>query len=123
MVTNPDVSPSDMLDRLRIELVARRVAGGGMSATRYLSAGGVAEYLSISRAMVDIFVERGVLPKAIELSSRVKRWDRQAIDAALAAPASPVHPAQNVDDIVRGVADGLATERRPARSKAASGGH
>jgi predicted DNA-binding transcriptional regulator AlpA len=90
------------------------------TAPRYLDARGVADYISISRAMVDILVDRGVLPAAIELSPRLKRWDREAIDAALARSPSRMQPSRNADDIVRSVADGLA-EGRPARPKAASG--
>lgn len=93
-----------------------------MTPARYLDARGVADYMSISRAMVDILVTRGILPPAIELTPRLKRWDREAIDAALARSTAYVQPSRDVDAIVRGIGDDLA-KGRPARSKAPSGRH
>lgn len=82
-----------------------------MSDARYLDARGVAEYLSISRAMVDVLVRRGKLPRPIFLTPRLPRWDREAIDRALAGQPASLHAGKSTSDIVRGIADGLATER------------
>lgn len=88
--------------------------------SRYLDARTLADYLSISRTMVDQLVERGRLPKPIELTPRLKRWDREAVDAALAGTPLSVQRGRAASDIVRGIADGLA-QGRSARPKAAQG--
>lgn len=88
-------------------------------AVRYLDARGVADYLSISRNMVDILVRDGKIPAPISLTKRLKRWDRQAIDAALAGKPFTLHHG-SASDIIRGIADGLA-KGRAARPKAAAG--
>lgn len=89
---------------------------------RYLDATGVADYLSISSAMVDQLTERGVLPKPILLTKRLKRWDRDAIDQVLANGALPnVGPLRrSTTDIARKIADDLAagntqSKKAPAR--------
>lgn len=90
---------------------------------RYRDASGVAAYLSISRAMVDILVQRGVLPPPIVLTPRLKRWDIHAIDAVLADHPGAVQPSRSADDVVRGVADGFAAEGHTARHKTAQRRH
>lgn len=87
---------------------------------RYLSVTAVAEYVGISKSMVDILVRRGVLPVPIELTPRMKRWDRLAIDAALCgstAPAGSSHA--SVADITREIANGILAEGRLSAAKAA----
>jgi predicted DNA-binding transcriptional regulator AlpA len=85
---------------------------------RYLDQQAVAAYLMISRAMVGQLVERGKLPPPVELTPRLKRWDRQAIDAALASGAAgPLRP--SLDSATRGIVDDIVTaQRRPARHEA-----
>ena len=91
-----------------------------MTDSRYLDARGVADYLSISRTLVDQLVERGLLPKPIALTERVKRWDREAIDTALAGTALARQSGRAASDIIRGVADDLA-QGCSGRPKAAEG--
>jgi predicted DNA-binding transcriptional regulator AlpA len=68
-----------------------------MTVARYLSAQDVAAYMRISRSMVDHLVEAGKLPRPIPLTPRLKRWDKEAIDAALVGQPS-VNPARTTDD-------------------------
>jgi predicted DNA-binding transcriptional regulator AlpA len=82
-----------------------------LSDARYIDARGVADYLSISRNMVDILVRDGKLPPPISLTKKLKRWDREAIDAALAGKPAELHHGRAASDIIRGVADGLAKGR------------
>ncbi len=84
---------------------------------RYLDLCGLAEYLSVSRTAVLQMVKVGRLPQPIRLSPRLPRWDRLAVDAALASAGEA--GVQSHDEIVRRVADGLAAQGRPTRSQAA----
>ncbi len=54
---------------------------------RYLTADQVCEYLSISRGTIDKLVREKRIPAPIMLTPRLPRWDRLAIDAALAGTA------------------------------------
>lgn len=86
---------------------------------RYLNATDVANYISISRTMVDILVGRGVLPEPIELTPRLKRWDRLAIDKALSGSKSTIpDPQLSATDIFRGIADGILAKGRLPSTKA-----
>lgn len=85
------------------------------NAARYLSAPQVAQYLSISRSMVDVLVRRGRIPAPVELTPRLKRWDRDAIDATLGAPPLGAKPGPNVDEIVARIAEEL--KRAPSRHR------
>ena len=80
-----------------------------MAGQRYLDAQGVADYLSVSRNMVPILVSRGVIPKPIEISSRLKRWDVQAIDARLAGGSSDVTRASGAE-LTRRMADEIRSQ-------------
>jgi excisionase family DNA binding protein len=90
-------------------------------AARYLTDQGVADYLSISRSLVRKMVERRELPEPISITERLKRWDREAIDAHLAGQRSSEHAPQRVgnsaDDIAERAANDLA-QRRAARRQA-----
>lgn len=85
---------------------------------RYLDAQAAAEYLSISRSTLDLLVDRGVLPKPRELTPRVKRWDREAIDKAIAA-GQVDDPGQSTTDIARSIADDIVAQRRLSPAKGA----
>jgi len=91
-----------------------------MSTPRYLDTRGVADYLMISRNMVPILVQRGSLPPPVQLSARLKRWDREAIDAALAGKKINVQGRETLDEATRRMANELA-KGRPNGSKASRG--
>lgn len=91
-----------------------------MNTPRYLDTRGVADYLTISRNMVPILVQRGALPPPVQLSDRIKRWDREAIDAALAGGEINVQGRESLDAATRRMADELA-KGRPNNSKAPRG--
>jgi predicted DNA-binding transcriptional regulator AlpA len=85
---------------------------------RYLDTRAVATYLSVSRYAVAMLVSKGRIPKPIELAPRLKRWDREAIDAALAGTKSHPENGPATRDLVNQVAHELA-QGRPAQPKAA----
>ena len=80
---------------------------------RYLNLSEVADYLSVSRTTVQQLTRSGTLPQPIYLTPRLPRWDRQAVDAALASPPTTVAVCH--DEIVRRVADEIAQGGRQAR--------
>jgi predicted DNA-binding transcriptional regulator AlpA len=88
-----------------------------MTEGRYLNAAAVAEYLSVSRNMVDILVQRGALPKPIILTSRLKRWDRLAIDAKLAGASAPSPARPSAAELSRGIADDIIAKGRLSATK------
>lgn len=55
-----------------------------MTVGRYLTRDDVARYLRVGRNMVDRLVQQRVIPKPIYLTPRLPRWDREAIDRAVA---------------------------------------
>lgn len=59
---------------------------------RYLSATALAQYLDMSRNMVDALVRSGKLPKPVYLTTRMPRWDREQVDAALARSSKSTDP-------------------------------
>ena len=69
---------------------------------RLMNRDGVAEYLSVSTRHVDTLVKMGLIPPAkFRPSSRMVRWDRVDLDAAL-DKASDVRqaPGRSFDDIL-----------------------
>ncbi|MDB5409275.1 MAG: hypothetical protein JWL84_4187 [Rhodospirillales bacterium] len=91
---------------------------------RFLSVSDVAKRIGISRGMVDILVRKGVLPAPVELTPRLKRWDRHAVDAALIGNAGLSGAGQaSMADITRGIADGILAKGRLSAAKAARRRH
>lgn len=83
-----------------------------MGETRYLDLQGVADYLSIGRTTVQQLVERNVLPKPIYLTPRLPRWDRHALDAAVARNAGiAVQSADDPTEAVRELCNEFAKGR------------
>ena len=80
-----------------------------MGLARYIDADALADYISVSRSSIPRLIKDGVLPAPIELTSKIKRWDREAVDAKLAG--TPQSPARSLADITKGIADGIAQGR------------
>jgi predicted DNA-binding transcriptional regulator AlpA len=91
-----------------------------MAEPRYMDAQAVAAYLSVCVDTLDSLVERGILPPPIRLTKRLKRWDREAIDARLAGAGAKRHAGRSADEIFKEIADGFASQGRAARQKAAA---
>lgn len=87
-----------------------------MGAARYIDAEALAEYISVSRSSIPRLIKDGVLPPPIELTEKIKRWDREAIDAKLAG--TPQSPVRSLSDVARGIADGIAKGHVPAKKAA-----
>lgn len=87
-----------------------------MAEQRYLTAQEVCGYVACSRSQLDALVRAGTLPEPIRLTARMLRWDRQAIDAALAGrPTS-----SSIDAAVSRIVDEQAAKGRARRHKAAA---
>ncbi len=54
---------------------------------RYLDLAALADYLSISKGSVQSLVEKGRLPQPVRFSTRLIRWDREAVDISIAKGA------------------------------------
>lgn len=88
-----------------------------MAEPRYLNARDTAHYLSIGVSTLHQLVNAGRLPKPIVLTPRVKRWDKVAIDQAIAAGRVP-DPHEDMDRITeRAVAVILNGDGRRAKSR------
>ena len=87
-----------------------------MPEPRYLTATEACQYLSCSRSQLDALVKAGKLPEPIRLTGRMIRWDREAIDAAMAGRRNR----GSADDAVARIVDEQASAGRPRRQKAAA---
>ena len=86
---------------------------GEAQAPRYLSLKAVGEYLMIAPQTVEDLVRSGRLPRPIELAPRLERWDKEAIDAALALAAER----NSVDIMVGKIAQEFATRASKRRRR------
>lgn len=79
----------------------KRTKGWRMPETmeRWLTPEQVAEYLKVSRATVYNLVRDGLLPKPRLLGKRLKRFDREAIDGAVAGSVQSGKPGPTLGDI------------------------
>jgi excisionase family DNA binding protein len=66
---------------------------------RWLTPDEVADYLKVSRATVYNMVRGGLLPAPRLLGKRLKRFDREAIDGALAGAAQSQKKGPRLGDI------------------------
>lgn len=80
----------------------------------WLTASGVAAYLSVSRPTVYALVERGAIPAPTYLTPRCPRWRTEDIDRALTGGA----PRESLDDAIERIgrkdrAAGAGGRQRP----------
>ena len=91
-----------------------------MEGPRYIDAETLADYISVSRSSLPRLIKDGVLPAPIDLTDKIKRWDREAVDAKLAGTAQS--PTRTASDVARETADEIAArsaQRRLQTKKAA----
>ena len=59
-----------------------------LSASPYFAVAEVADYLGVSRRTIEYWVAAGIIP-SVELPGRIRRFDREAIDAWVRSRAVP----------------------------------
>ena len=75
------------------------MSDSGTEPSRWLTPDQAAKYLQVSRATLINLVRSGAIPKPRALSSRILRYDRDAIDEALGAKPKDKLPGLTLDDV------------------------
>jgi excisionase family DNA binding protein len=66
---------------------------------RWLTPDEAAEYLRVSRGSLINLVQSGTIPAPKALTTRIIRYDKQAIDLAIAGPSEPARAEPTLGDI------------------------
>lgn len=84
-----------------------------MTEGRWLTANDAAAYLSLSTEGFRRKVRAGVLPRPSQaLGAALPRWDREALDAAMAGGAGVANPEEEAEALAQKIAGGSPRRRR-----------